>query len=94
MKRLALLALLLPGCDAYFAPSIESFTVDNPNPPFATVVHLHYEVRDASAVSIVPDPGEVRSSPVAVLPRGHTVYVLRASNVIGSVSQELTVDPL
>ena len=94
MKRLGLLALLLSGCDAYFAPTIESFTVDNANPPFATAVHLHYSVRDAAALSIIPDPGEVRSSPVAVLPRGHTVYVLRASNVIGSVSQELTVDPL
>lgn len=94
MKRLFLVSLLLAsGCDDYFKPTIDSFTVDDPNPPFATAVHLTYQVRDASVVSIIPDPGEVRSSPVTVLPRGHTVYTLRAENQIGSVTRDITVDP-
>ncbi|MFN2548206.1 MAG: hypothetical protein ABR567_12285 [Myxococcales bacterium] len=93
MKRLFLLVVLTAGCDDYLPPTIDSFTVDDPAPPYATVVHLNYEVHGATAVSIVPDPGEVRSSPVVVLPRGHTVYTLRASNMIGSVTKDVTVDP-
>ena len=92
MKRLLALALLAAGCEPYLPPHIDSFTVDDPNPPAGAEVHLHYSVRDASIISIVPEPGEVTSSPVTVRPRELTVYTLRATNVSGAVSGQLTVN--
>lgn len=93
MRRLVvLLALLAPACDPYRPPHIDSFTVDDPNPPAGAEVHLHYAVRDASIISIVPEPGEVTSSPVTVRPREPTVYTLRAANFTGTASQQVTVN--
>ena len=93
MKRLLLLlALLAPACDPYRPPHIDSFTVDNANPAPGAEVHLHYSVRDASIISIVPEPGEVTSSPVTVRPREPTTYTLRATNLTGAVSGQVTVN--
>ncbi len=93
MKRLVLLlALLAPACDPYRPPHIDSFTVDNANPAPGAEVHLHYAVRDASIISIVPEPGEVTSSPVTVRPREPTTYTLRATNLTGAVSGQVTVN--
>lgn len=94
MRKATLLFAALVACgDPYLPPTIDSFTVDNANPPFATTVHLSYSVHDASTVTISPSPGVVSSSPVTVLPHGHTVYVLQASNIVGSVSKQVVVDP-
>ena len=92
MRRLLLIALLSSGCDPYLPPHIDSFTVDNPNPAPGAEVHLHYSVRDASIISIVPEPGEVTSSPVTVRPREPTTYTLRATNLTGAVSGSVTVN--
>jgi len=91
MKRLLLAALLVAGCEPYFKPHIDSFTVDDANPPAGKVVHLSYSVRGADIVSIVPEPGEVTGSPVAVTPRGTTIYTLRAANPIGESKQDVMV---
>lgn len=94
MKRLLAAALsCTAACDAYLPPVIESFTVDNANPQVGAPVQLHYAVRDAAIVSIVPEPGEVTSSPVLVQPRGPTTYTLRAGNVTGWVQKDLVVNP-
>ena len=67
--------------------------MDNANPAFATTVHLSFSVKDAEAISIIPEPGEVNGSPVTVLPKGPTVYTLRASNPVGSSYKSITVTP-
>ena len=94
MRRpLFLLAVVLGwGCESYLPPHIDSFTVDDPNPPPGAAVHLHWVVRDAAIISIVPEPGEVTSSPVTVQPREPTTYTLRATNLTGAVSKEVTVN--
>lgn len=91
-QKVLLLLLLGFGCDAYRPPRIESFTVDEPNPAPGAEVHLHYVVHDASIISIVPAPGEVTSSPVAVRPRQPTTYTLRAYNLTGNSSKDVSVN--
>lgn len=90
MKRLLLL-LLAAACDSYRPPVIELFAVDDSSPSTGPQLKLKFIVHDAAIISIVPEPGEVTSSPVTVTPRGPTTYTLRAGNLVGWVSKDLIV---